>query len=119
MPSNIQNTFSSTLSLLRSKRNFQVQSIVDAKVQELDQFFSKSGLDVMVLAISGGLDSAVVLSLLKLTQIKKIVCIHQYRNPKLLNFVKLQLSEQDKERIELIVIETPDLIKNVCISAYF
>ena len=67
------------LNILRKKRNFDVNSYVDTKTDIINKFFKENGLDSAVIGISGGVDSAVVYSLLdhaskkKDSPIKKIV----------------------------------------------
>jgi NAD+ synthase (glutamine-hydrolysing) len=61
--SNLTPNMQETLANVRRLRNFNVQDYVDAKSRLLNQYFSKSGLNTCVVAISGGIDSAVTLSL--------------------------------------------------------
>ena len=51
------------LTNFRKKRNFNVKEYIDKKADLLNRYMSKSGLTACVVAISGGIDSAVVLGL--------------------------------------------------------
>lgn len=57
----------------RRKRAFSAESYVEQKVALLNRFFSSHGITAGVVGVSGGVDSALVLSLLSLTNLKKIV----------------------------------------------
>ena len=67
------------LSEFRSLRGFNPQACIDAKAELLNQYFRDSNLSGAVVGVSGGIDSAVVLGLLKYASskpnspIKKIV----------------------------------------------
>lgn len=74
---NIQNS----LEQVRVLRNFNVHSYMKAKICLLNQYMEKSKLDTCVVAVSGGIDSAVVLGLVKKaseekgSSIKKIIAV--------------------------------------------
>lgn len=51
---------------VRKKRGFDVYRYLDHKVDYLNQYMTKCGLDTCVVAISGGIDSAIVLGLVVL-----------------------------------------------------
>lgn len=55
---------SEQLALFRSKRNFQPDLYLQAKAKVINEYFKNSGLNVAVVGVSGGIDSAVVLGLL-------------------------------------------------------
>ncbi len=67
------------LAELRARRNFNAEEYVKAKVHIINTYFHKAGLQSAVVAVSGGIDSAVVLSLVARAQkesdgpIKRIV----------------------------------------------
>jgi NAD+ synthetase len=52
----------------RQKRNFDVDSYVEEKTFKINSFFREAGLDAAVIGISGGVDSAVAMALLKKAQ---------------------------------------------------
>jgi NAD+ synthase (glutamine-hydrolysing) len=54
------------LEAVRGYRGFNVERVVEAKVQLLNQYYRQAGLKSAVVAVSGGLDSAVVLGLVEL-----------------------------------------------------
>lgn len=56
------------LSELRRGRNFNVVEYVDRKIEKIVSYFDEYGLDTAVVALSGGVDSAVVYALLKKVQ---------------------------------------------------
>jgi NAD+ synthetase len=49
----------------RDRRSFDAQSYISAKVTAINRFMSDNGLDSLVLGVSGGVDSALVLFLLR------------------------------------------------------
>ena len=49
---------------LIKRRNFEVESYINAKLKAINNFFSKEGLDACVIGISGGIDSAIAIKLL-------------------------------------------------------
>lgn len=53
------------LALFRSKRNFQVEDYLKSKTLVINDYFSAHQIHTAVVGISGGIDSAVVLGLLK------------------------------------------------------
>jgi NAD+ synthetase len=61
--SNLTPNMLEALANVRKMRNFKVQDYINAKSKLLNQYFSKSGLNTCVVAISGGIDSAVTLAL--------------------------------------------------------
>lgn len=73
--------FSELLISVRNERNFRVQHWVEKKSEILNSYLKRFGLTGCVVAVSGGIDSAVVLSLVnyaskqKGSNIKKIVPI--------------------------------------------
>ncbi len=54
----------SILNILRQRRNFNVDNYIEAKTEAINNFFKRNNLDSCVVGISGGVDSAVVYSLL-------------------------------------------------------
>lgn len=66
---------------LRARRNFNVEHYVEAKARVVNDYFTRANLKAAVVAVSGGIDSAVVLSLVarakaqKGSPIKKIVAL--------------------------------------------
>lgn len=50
---------------IRSNRNFNASSYIDEKAELLNQYMNKCGLKACVVAISGGIDSAIVLGIVK------------------------------------------------------
>jgi len=56
---------SDLLTYLREKRNFNETSYLEEKCKKINSFFSNSKLDAAVVGISGGIDSAVTIALLK------------------------------------------------------
>lgn len=71
----------SILSDIRKIRNFNIYDYIKAKSNIIESYFKESGLDTAIVAVSGGIDSAVVLAIMKYVQdnckntIKKIVPI--------------------------------------------
>lgn len=69
------------LRYLRNSRGFVVSDYVDKKVERVAAYFREYGLDAAVVALSGGIDSAVVYGLLKRVQrdypdvLKRVVAI--------------------------------------------
>ncbi len=55
----------SILAEMRSKRNFNTKDYIKQKTDLLNTYMSKYGLKACVVAISGGIDSAIVLGLVK------------------------------------------------------
>lgn len=55
----------------RQARSFDVEAMLEAKVQRINQYFSEYGLSTAVVAVSGGVDSAVVLGLLHQASLRK------------------------------------------------
>jgi NAD+ synthetase len=78
---NLTENLNKTLIFVRKMRGFNAQEYIDAKTKFLNEYLSQSNLSACVIAISGGIDSAAVLSLLaKASQkenspIKKIIAI--------------------------------------------
>lgn len=70
-----------TLEKVRKLRNFNLKTYIQAKSNILNRYMAKAGLDSCVIAVSGGVDSAVVLSLVAHAKkqegspIKKIVAV--------------------------------------------
>lgn len=56
------------LEMCRLQRGFDVERVVKAKVDLLNDYYRQSGLKSAVVAVSGGIDSAVVLGLVALAQ---------------------------------------------------
>ena len=69
------------LSFLRQKRGFHVAHVLENKAEIINKYFATSQLNAAVVGISGGVDSAVVLALLRYAQqqqnspIEKIVSL--------------------------------------------
>lgn len=72
------------LAKVRAKRNFHDTNYIEAKIEAINAYFAKHKLQVAVIGISGGIDSAVCLELLQLAQksdnspIKRIVPVMLY-----------------------------------------
>lgn len=54
------------LEMCRRQRGFNVERVVEAKIKLLNDYYRQSGLKSAVVAVSGGIDSAVVLGLVEL-----------------------------------------------------
>lgn len=54
-----------SLEAYRAQRNFCAEAVIAAKTERLNAYFRESGLNAAVIAVSGGIDSALVLALLK------------------------------------------------------
>lgn len=61
----ISNRLKEILEDIRKKRNFNATDYIDAKANLLNAYMRKSKLKACVIAISGGIDSAVVLGIVK------------------------------------------------------
>lgn len=78
---NLTENIKKSLDKVRNLRGFNVNDYIQAKVNLLNQYMEKSHLNTCVVAISGGIDSAVVLGLVKRASqakdsaIKKIVAV--------------------------------------------
>lgn len=89
---------------IRDKKNFIPLEYIKAKADYLNKYMTKCGLDTCVVAVSGGIDSAVVLSLvsyasnLKDTPIKEIIAVTL---PALNNIGVTNQSEADTRATEL------------------
>jgi NAD+ synthetase len=59
------------LNEFREKRNFIPSEYLELKTDLINSYFSKSNLSTAVIALSGGIDSAVVLGLIKIASLKK------------------------------------------------
>lgn len=53
---------------IRQQKSFDAEKYITAKCLLINQYFEESGLDTAVVAVSGGVDSSVVFSLLKLAK---------------------------------------------------
>lgn len=62
---NISEQLKSILEKIREKRNFNVNEYIEQKSNLLNIYMNKYGLKACVVAISGGIDSAVVLAIVK------------------------------------------------------
>ena len=69
------------LTALRNERAFKVNEYLDAKSERLKAFFKSSGIDAIVIGLSGGVDSALVAELMckianeKKSPLKKVSAI--------------------------------------------
>ena len=78
---NLTQQLQETLEVFRQMRNFNPSQYATQKAASLNSYMSKSGLNACVVAVSGGIDSALVLSLVSYASkqidspIKKIVAI--------------------------------------------
>lgn len=54
------------LEMVRLQRGFSVERVVEAKINLLNDYYRQSGLKSAVVAVSGGIDSAVVLGLVEM-----------------------------------------------------
>jgi NAD+ synthetase len=61
------------LALYRKRRKFEVEKYVNLKCDLLNSYFEKCGLQTAIIAVSGGIDSAVVLGLLYRASQKGII----------------------------------------------
>ena len=57
------NDLKKVLSSMREKRNFNETDYIDEKTAKLNRYMSENGLNACVVAVSGGIDSSVVLGL--------------------------------------------------------
>lgn len=53
-----------SLAIYRKNRNFNCETYLENKVKVIEDYFKKSGLDTALIALSGGIDSSVVLGIL-------------------------------------------------------
>lgn len=78
-PVEMNSSLHSTLELFRKLRGFDAETWVDQKIRLINDYFTQSHLSGAVIGVSGGVDSAVALKLVKLaseqpgSSIKKIV----------------------------------------------
>lgn len=81
--SGLNSQLTQALEKFRAARNFVVAEWVDKKCQMLNEYMRKCGLENCVVSVSGGVDSAVTLALLKHAEkmkgspIKRVVGIAQ------------------------------------------
>lgn len=61
----ISNKLKEILENMRKIRNFDAEDYIEAKADLLNRYMKKSNLKACVIAISGGIDSAVVLGIVK------------------------------------------------------
>lgn len=54
------------LEIARARRNFNVEAVIEEKITVLNDYYRASGLKSAVVAVSGGIDSAVVLGLVEM-----------------------------------------------------
>ena len=70
-----------SLEMVRRQRGFRVEGLVESKINLLNDYYRQSGLKSAVVAVSGGIDSAVVLGLVEMASraddspIERIVAI--------------------------------------------
>lgn len=80
-PGKINHELQEALTIYRKKRSFNVSTYFDYKVALIKQYFEHYGLKNAVVAVSGGIDSAIVLALAKRVGIKVIpVVLPSYDN---------------------------------------
>lgn len=78
---NNKNIINLILENYKKSRNFNTKNYIDKKIQILDKYFKEYNLDTAVVALSGGIDSAIVFALLnemksrKGSVLKKIIPI--------------------------------------------
>ena len=60
----MSNNLKNLLKCLQSQRNFNAEKYLKDKIEAINKFFTEEGLDSAVVGLSGGIDSAVVFSLL-------------------------------------------------------
>lgn len=65
------------LNKYRNKRNFKANKWVESKIEKFNAYINKHKLTGAVVSISGGIDSAVTLKLLALSNLKKIIPVNQ------------------------------------------
>lgn len=53
------------LGVVRQERHFKVQDVIDQKAELLNSYYEQAGLSSAVIAVSGGIDSAAVLGMVK------------------------------------------------------
>lgn len=73
---------------IRIQRNFQVEEYYEKKLKQIDRFFKLEGLDCVVLGVSGGVDSALVLKLY-------LDCMNRYGTIKKVVPVIAPISDED------------------------
>ena len=65
LPHQLHDELLSLLNKLRLRRNFNAECYIEIKTDLLLDYFNKSDIEACVVGISGGIDSAVTLALLK------------------------------------------------------
>jgi len=111
-------TWSEFLRLYREKRRFSTKYFVRSKVKKLNEYLGKHKLSGAVLSVSGGVDSALTLALLKRTaelpnsNLKKIWAISQPIHSS--DWALIRAKELcEKMGIELNIIDQTDLYDNI------
>lgn len=111
-------TWHTYLDIYREKTKFNVEEWINKKCNLLNDYLGKHNLSGAVISVSGGIDSATTLALLKKTMdipnsnLKKILAISQpiHSSSSALEKSKYLCREFD---IELIVIDQSDIHKNL------
>ena len=111
-------SWSHSLSVYRMKRRFSSKYFVRSKVKKLNEYLGKHNLSGAVLSVSGGVDSALTLALLKQTaelpnsNLKKIWAISQPIHSS--DWALTRAKELcDKLEIELKIIDQTELYDNI------
>lgn len=93
------------LEITRERRNFNVDDYINAKVQTINAYYRQSGLKSAVIAVSGGIDSAVVLGLVAKAQ--------QAPNSPIERIVAITMPDRENEGVTG-QDEAADLAEQVC-----
>lgn len=111
----------SLLSEYRKKREFDVVSYVDNKTALLNRYLNRAGLKAVVVATSGGIDSAVVLAMCKeaarTSGIRVVsVCLPSYTNRGVVNQLDATLRGSglaNQLNVEKIVMDVNDSVESI------
>lgn len=117
------------LAVIRTRRNFHDTNYIEAKIEAINAYFTKHRLQVAVIGISGGIDSAVCLELLQLAQksdnspIMRIVPVMLYsdisQGVTSNNYLRDLIDSCYNEFFEQVAIESvKEIVKSVSEAAY-
>lgn len=117
------------LAVIRTRRNFNDFNYIEAKIEAINAYFTKHKLQVAVIGISGGIDSAVCLELLQLaqksdnSQIKRIVPVMLYsdfsQGVTNNNYLRDLIDSCYNEFFDQVAIESvKEIVKSVSEAAY-
>lgn len=104
-----------TLTKIRQNRNFRPLDYIDIKIHAINQYFKQNNLSVAVIGISGGIDSAICLHILRKVKelpnssLKHIVPVMIYaddrhgvtNNDKIWKLVKSAFNSKEVDRIDI------------------